>query len=80
MNKGNTIVTQVDKNPTGTKLVEKYLQICDILEHILDNTDMFIEQQLQNVSTRADEKKVLHDFLMNILLSVQEVINYDLTV
>jgi hypothetical protein len=68
------------RKKAGTKFIEKYLQISDVLNHILDNTDMFIEHQLSTVTTRAEERKVLHDFLLRFLLAVQDVINYDLTV
>ena len=48
------------KSAQGTRFVEKYLQISDILDHILDNTDIFIEDELQNANSRSEERKVLH--------------------
>lgn len=41
---------------------------------------MYIEDRLQNVNTRLEEKRVLNEFLLNFLLAEQEVINYDQTV
>jgi hypothetical protein len=80
--------SKIDRTPKAAaknmeqapKKVEKYLQISDILSHILDNTDLFLEHKLQEVSTKEEERKVLHDFLIRFLMAIQDCINFDLTV
>jgi len=52
------------------QFVEKYLQISDMLNHILDNVDMYLEQKLQNIKSKSEEKTILNQYIRKFLLSI----------
>ena len=61
-------------------LLEKYLQISDFILNMLESTDDFLEDQLQNLNRKEDEQKIISGFLIQFLLAIQETINFDQTV
>ena len=75
----DSYIAMIHKQPL-IKLVEKYLQISDFIEYILDNRDLFIESQLVHVQNIEGEMKIFTDFLKRFLLNVQGSINFDKTV
>ena len=61
-------------------MVEKYIQISDFVDYILDNRELFLAQKLQDIKDLEGAKKVLTDYLIHFLLEIQDVINFDKTV
>ena len=61
-------------------MLEKYLNISDFLEHILDNPDIFLAKKYENISDKAKLRQVLLDFLKGFLLAVQDCIDYEKTI
>jgi hypothetical protein len=75
-NKGS-IDTDTLVKPT---MIEKYLQISDFVGYILDNKDLFLEEELMNIKTKEEEKKVVMTMIIKFLLETQNSIDYDKTV
>ena len=70
MERQQDIEPEPEQNHYQLNLVEKYLQISDFLEYILDNPDIFLEEKFENIATKAEERLVLLDFLKGFLLKV----------
>ena len=61
-------------------MIEKYLQISDFVGYILDNKDLFLEEELMNIKTKEEEKKVVMTLIIKFLLETQNSIDFDKTV
>lgn len=68
------------RNGMDAKVIEKYLKISDFLKHILNNPDIFLDQKYEGVQTKEEERRILLDFLKSFLLTVQDSIDYELTI
>ena len=47
---------KVDNAPI---MVEKYLQISDFMEFILEGPDLFLDNQLENIKSKDEERNIL---------------------
>ena len=70
----------LERNGMANKLIEKYLKISDFLKHILNNPDIFLDQKYEGVQTKAEERRILLEFLKLFLLTVQDSIDYEQTI
>ena len=57
--------------------IEKYIQISDFLQFILDNPDVFIEAELEMVADKTEEKHILERFLLKFMLEIQVSIDFE---
>ena len=58
-------------------MVEKYLQISDFIHYIIDNMDVFISNNLSSVKLKDEQRKIQFQYLLNFVLNVQDVCNWD---
>jgi hypothetical protein len=70
----------LERNGMANKVIEKYLKISDFLKHILNNPDIFLDQKYEGVQTKAEERRILLEFLKLFLLTVQDSIDYEQTI
>jgi len=61
-------------------MVEKYLKIDDFLEYIILTQDAFLSEELKNVQSVEEQKSVQATYIINFLLQIQDVVNFDKTV
>jgi hypothetical protein len=61
-------------------MVQKYLKVSDFIEHILDNQEIFLGEDLEGIQNRNDQRKIQMRYIKDFLLQVQDVINFDKTV
>lgn len=59
-----------DLAPGAPKLIEKYLQASDFIGYILDNKDLFLEEELKHVRKKEEENKITMDMLIKFMLEV----------
>lgn len=52
------------------RLIEKYLQASDFIGYILDNRDLFLEEELKHVRSKEEENKIVMDMLIKFMLEV----------
>lgn len=61
-------------------LVEKYLQISDFLQYIIDNMDVFIQKKLSSVKLKEEQRQIQFNYLLEFSLNVQDCCNWDKSV
>ena len=52
------------------RLIEKYLQASDFIGYILDNRDLFLEEELKHVRSKEEEDKIVMAMLIKFMLEV----------
>ena len=75
---GGSYKSAVDVTPGGAdlaaaaapRLIEKYLQASDFIGYILDNRDLFLEEELKHVRSKEEENKVVMEMLIKFMLEV----------
>jgi hypothetical protein len=59
-----------DTPVVGIVTIEKYLQVSDFISYILDNKDLFLEEELKGVRTKDEEQNVVMTLLIKFMLEV----------
>jgi len=50
-------------------MVEKFLKISDFIVYILENEDIFLEENFKDVKTKEEEMNLLTSFLLKFMLN-----------
>lgn len=53
------------------------MQASDFLGYILDNKDLFLEEQLKHVQSKEEEQKVVMAMLVQFMLELQNCLDTD---
>lgn len=70
-------IKKMQAKPKSPSRIEKHIKISDILKHILDNSESFIQNKLKNVTDKEEAEKVLNELVVKFLIENQDCINYD---